>query len=55
MIATGVDIKTVSSRAGHANVTTTGNIYAHEIQSANARAAEKIGDIFSFQMNKKQA
>ena len=46
MIAAGVDIKTVSARAGHSNVTTTGNIYTHQIQSANARAAEKIGDIF---------
>lgn len=55
MIAAGVDIKTVSSRAGHANVSTTGNIYAHQIQSANARAAEKIGDIFNYQRREKQA
>ena len=48
MIAAGVDIKTVSSRAGHANVTTTGNIYTHQIQSADAKAAEKIGNILDF-------
>jgi len=48
MIAAGVDIKTVSSRAGHANITTTGNIYTHQIQSANAKAAEKIGNILNF-------
>jgi hypothetical protein len=53
MIAAGVDIKTVSSRAGHANVTTTGNIYTHQIQSANARAAEKLGDILSFPHSEK--
>ena len=47
MIANGVDIKTASSRAGHANVSVTGNIYTHQIQSANARAAEKIGSIFN--------
>ena len=47
MIANGVDIKTVSSRAGHSNITTTGNIYTHQIQSANAKAAEKIGDILT--------
>ena len=47
MIAAGVDIKTVSSRAGHANITTTGNIYTHQIQSANAKAAEKIGNILN--------
>ena len=52
MIANGVDIKTASSRAGHANVSVTGNIYTHQIQSANARAAEKIGSIFS--LNKGQ-
>ena len=47
MIAQGVDIKTVSTRAGHARVTTTGDIYAHQIKSANAKAAEKIGNILN--------
>jgi len=47
MIAAGVDIKTASSWAGHANVTTTGNIYTHQIQSANAKAAEKTASIFA--------
>jgi integrase len=46
MIAQGVDIKTVSARAGHSNVSTTGNIYTHQIKSANAKAAEKLGNIF---------
>ena len=55
MIAAGVDIKTVSSRAGHANITTTANIYTHQIQSANARAADKIGDILGGQKIEKQA
>ena len=55
MIAAGVDIKTVSCRAGHSNISTTGNIYAHQIQSANARAAEKIGNIFNYQLREKQA
>lgn len=55
MIASGVDIKTVSSRAGHANISTTGNIYTHQIQSANARAAEKLGALFNFHPNTKQA
>jgi integrase len=55
MIAAGVDIKTVSARAGHANVTTTGNIYTHQIQSANARAAEKISNIFNPRSNEKKA
>jgi len=55
MIAAEVDIKTVSSRSGHANVTTAGNIYTHQIQSANARAAEKLGEIFAFRGTKREA
>lgn len=52
MIANGTDIKTVSKRLGHANVTTTGNIYTHAIKSADELAADKLTDIFS---KKKQA
>lgn len=47
MIANGTDIKTVSRRLGHANVTTTGNIYTHAIQTADERAAEMLNDIFT--------
>ena len=45
MIANGIDIKTVSSRAGHASISTTSNIYAHQIKSANVKAGERIGNI----------
>jgi len=48
MIAAGVDLKTVATRAGHASITTTVNIYTHQIQSQNARAAQKIGSVLSF-------
>ena len=47
MIANGTDIKTVSKRLGHANITTTGNIYTHAIQTADERAAEALNDIFT--------
>ena len=47
LISRGVDIQAVSSRLGHNNATTTCTIYAHEIKSANARAAEKINDILN--------
>ncbi len=47
MIAAGVNIKTVSSRLGHASVTTTGNIYTHAIKSADEAAAEIINDILT--------
>ena len=42
MIAHNVDIRTVSKRLGHAQVSTTGNIYAHQIQSADEAAADTI-------------
>lgn len=47
LIAGGVDIATVSKRLGHANKTTTLNIYTHAIQSADARAAEKLQNILN--------
>lgn len=47
LIASGVNIATVSSRLGHANKTTTLNIYTHAIQSADKQAAEQLQDIFS--------
>ena len=42
MIAANVDLRTVSKRLGHAQVSTTGNIYAHQIQSADEAAADAI-------------
>jgi integrase len=55
MIAEGVDIKTVSSRAGHSTPTITANVYARQIQSANAKAAEKIGNVFGKVIKEKRA
>ncbi|MBQ3427014.1 MAG: tyrosine-type recombinase/integrase [Clostridia bacterium] len=46
LIAGGVDIATVSKRLGHADKTTTLNIYTHAIQAADKAAAEKLQDIF---------
>jgi hypothetical protein len=42
LIANGVDIKTVSKRLGHSNIQTTGNIYTHQIRSADELASETI-------------
>lgn len=47
MIANGVDIVTTANELGHANATTTANIYAHQIAMAKARAAEVRGGVFS--------
>jgi integrase len=47
LIANGTDLRTVSKRLGHSNMTTTGNIYTHAIQTADERAADALGDILS--------
>lgn len=45
LIAGGADLRTVSKRLGHSNMTTTGNIYTHAIQTADERAADLLQDI----------
>jgi len=42
MIAEGTDIRTVSNRLGHAQTSTTLNIYAHALKSKDKDAAEKL-------------
>lgn len=53
MIASGVDLRTVSKRLGHAQMSTTANIYTHAIRTADERASEALGDILS--LNSKKA
>ncbi|MDO5398573.1 MAG: tyrosine-type recombinase/integrase [bacterium] len=53
LIAGGVDIATVSKRLGHANKTTTLNIYTHAIKSADEAAANTLQDIFNNARNRK--
>ena len=40
MIAEGVPLVVVAGNLGHAQVSTTANIYAHAIKSAEAKAAQ---------------
>lgn len=47
LIYNKTDIKTVSNRLGHSDVSTTGNIYAHAIKKADEMAAEALEDIFN--------
>jgi len=47
MIAEGVDVCTVSKRLGHANTSTTLNIYAHALKSKDTEAAEKLDQALS--------
>lgn len=55
LIASGVDLRTLSKRLGHAQLSTTGNIYTHAIKSADERAADIIQDIFKPTEQNKQA
>jgi len=55
MIAGGVDLRTVSKRLGHSKTSITTDIYTHAIKSADERAADTLGDIFSVKKNKNQA
>ena len=44
LIAEGTDIVTVAAQLGHAQTSTTTDIYAHAIEKAKARASETIAD-----------
>ena len=47
LIASGVPLRTVSSRLGHTMTSTTANIYSHAIQSADEAAADTLQDILN--------
>jgi integrase len=46
-IAAGVPLRTVSYRAGHAQTSTTANIYSHAIKTADEMAADVLSDILT--------
>ncbi|NLO48930.1 MAG: hypothetical protein GX111_11515 [Clostridiales bacterium] len=46
-IAAGVPLRTVSYRAGHAQTSTTANIYSHAIRTADEMAADVLDDILT--------
>ena len=45
LLAAGVPVKTVSSRLGHANPSTTLNVYAHHLESADEEAAQVLAGL----------
>jgi len=47
LIGAGVDIRTVANRLGHSQTSTTTNIYAHAIKSADKTAAEKLSNVLN--------
>ena len=42
----GVDSVSISARLGHAQVSTTANIYAHVMEQADEKNADILADIF---------
>jgi integrase len=47
MLASGVPVKTVAGRLGHANAATTLNVYAHALESSDVEAANLLGSILN--------
>lgn len=47
LLSLGIDIRTVSGRLGHANTSTTLDIYAHFVEQADERAADALGALLS--------
>ena len=45
LIMSGVPVKAVSARLGHASQTTTNMVYSHAIQTVDAMASDILGDI----------
>ena len=46
LIANGVDVVSVSKRLGHAQVSTTQNIYSHCLKKADRQCADTLSDLF---------
>lgn len=55
MIASGVDIRTVSKRLGHAQTSTTTNIYTHAIRTADEIASDVIDDILTPKISQRKS
>lgn len=47
LIANGVDIKTVSAKAGHSRASTTLDIYTHAVKAADELASQVLDDILT--------
>lgn len=45
LISENVDIRTVSARLGHAQTSTTMNIYAHSLKELDEKAADTLGNL----------
>ena len=54
LLSEGVPVRTVSGRLGHANASTTLNVYAHFVESSDRDAAATIGSILKVAEVKRQ-
>lgn len=48
LISQNIDVRTVSGRLGHAQTSTTMNIYSHQLKKMDEKAAETLGDILEW-------
>jgi integrase len=55
LVSTNTDIKTISARLGHANTSTTLNIYAHSLQKQDETCANVLDEMFKQKKTAKQA
>jgi integrase len=53
LIASGVDVRTVSTSLGHSQTSTTLDIYSHTFEAVQAQAANAVADVLSFKTSKK--
>lgn len=51
LISEDVDVRTVSARLGHAQTSTTMNIYAHSLKESDKKAADKLNNLFKQSQN----
>lgn len=54
LIASHQDVKTVSKRLGHAQTSTTLNVYAHALQESDRKAADALADLLEEQLNNRK-
>ena len=47
LISQNIDVRTVSGRLGHAQTSTTMNIYSHQLKKMDEKAADALDDLFS--------
>ena len=55
LINAGVDAVAVSGALGHAQVSTTTNIYCHLFQEAQARTSDAVAEALNFSKNKQES